>query len=136
METPGFSAIADDSGLVVDALNGLPGVLSARFAPTTEERNKKLLGLMEDVTENLRTARFVCALALVRSDGVEWTTAGVCEGVITRKPRGDGGFGYDPLFLIPKYKKTFGELGLKVKDRMSHRSKALKAARVLLKKYL
>ena len=125
----GLSAIADDSGLVVDALNGLPGVMSARFAPTTEARNMKLLCLLRDVPDTHRTARFVCALALVRHDGYEWTATGFCEGIITHEPRGIGGFGYDPLFLYEPIGKTFAELPLEIKNRISHRGKALAAFR-------
>lgn len=123
----GLASIADDSGLEVDALEGRPGVMSARFAPTTEERNAKLLELMKDVENDRRTARFVCALALVRPDGFEWTTTGVCEGRITRKPRGREGFGYDPVFYYEPLGKTFAEIPRGVKNGISHRGRALSA---------
>ncbi len=121
----GLPALADDSGLMVDALNGEPGVRSARFAQTTAERNLKLLSLLKDVPDNNRTARFVCALALIRPDGFEWTTLGVAEGVIIRAPSGEGGFGYDPLFLYPPLGMTFAEIPLGEKNKISHRGIAL-----------
>ena len=130
----GLASIADDSGLEVDALEGRPGVMSARFAPTTKERNAKLLELMKDVEDERRTARFVCALALVRPDGFEWTTTGVCEGCITRKPSGREGFGYDPVFYYAPLGKTFAEIPRKVKNEISHRGQALKAFREAVKK--
>jgi len=125
----GFSSLADDSGLEVDALGGKPGVMSARFAPTTPERNRKLLELLEGVEDERRTARFVCALAFVRPDGFEWTTTGVCEGRITREPAGAEGFGYDPLFLYEPLGKTFAELPRGLKNEISHRGRALAAFR-------
>ncbi len=123
----GLSVLADDSGLMVDALDGEPGVRSARFAPTTEERNTKLLDLLRDVPDERRTARFVSALALVRPDGFEWTTVGTVEGIILHTSAGTGGFGYDPLFLYPPLGLTFAEIPLEEKNRISHRGKALAA---------
>ena len=125
----GLPTLADDSGLVVDALDGAPGVLSARFAPTTSERNEKLLRLMRDLPDNRRTARFVCAMAFVRPDGFEWTTEGATEGVITRKPAGTEGFGYDPLFYFPPLDATFAEIPRDLKNTISHRGRALTAFR-------
>ena len=119
--------LADDSGLEVDALGGLPGIRSARFAPTAEERNVKLLDLLRDVPDDRRTARFVCALAFVRPDGFEWSILGLCEGLITRTLSGAGGFGYDPLFLYPPLGLTFAEIPLEEKNRISHRGRALEA---------
>ncbi|MFA6472192.1 MAG: RdgB/HAM1 family non-canonical purine NTP pyrophosphatase [Candidatus Latescibacterota bacterium] len=121
----GCAVLADDSGLEVDALAGLPGIYSARFAPSATERNIKLLKLMEKVSVYRRTARFVCALALVRPEGFEWTTVGICEGLITFEPSGSGGFGYDPLFLYPPLQKTFAEIPLDEKNLISHRGRAL-----------
>ncbi len=132
-------AIADDSGLVVDALDGEPGVKSARFAgpgKNDHDNCSKVLRLLEGVPLNKRTARFVCAIAIADNGRIVKTIEEDCKGLIAFSSKGRYGFGYDPLFLIPKYKKTFGTLGLKVKDRMSHRSKALKKAREFLKKYL
>lgn len=123
----GLPALADDSGLMVDALGGEPGVRSARFAPTTDERNRKLLDLLRDVPDGKRTARFVCALALVRPDGFEWVTEGVAEGIITREPAGAAGFGYDPVFFYPPLGKTFAEISGPEKNAVSHRGKALEA---------
>ena len=123
----GQAALADDSGLVVDALDGKPGVLSARFGPTSEARNRKLLSMLESIPDSRRTARFICALAFVRPDGFEWTTEGVCEGIITREPRGGQGFGYDPVFNYEAFGKTFAELSREEKNEVSHRGQALRA---------
>ena len=125
----GLPTLADDSGLVVDALDGAPGVLSARFAPTTPERNEKLLRLIRDLPDDRRTARFVCAMALVRPDGFEWTTESAAEGVITREPAGTEGFGYDPLFYYPPLDATFAEIPRDLKNTISHRGRALAAFR-------
>ena len=131
--------LADDSGLCVDALGGQPGVKSARFAGRDKkdrDNNAKLLKMMKRVPAGERTARFICAVAVADNGRIVKVVEERCSGRIADSVRGRQGFGYDPLFLIPKYKKTFGELGLKVKDRMSHRSKALKKARQFLKRYL
>lgn len=125
----GMPALADDSGLEVEALDGRPGVYSARFAPTTEERNAKLLGLLSDTPDEQRTARFVCALALAAPDGTEWTTTGICPGVITRKSKGKLGFGYDPVFFYEPLGKTFAEIHRDEKNKISHRGLALAAFR-------
>ncbi len=135
----GKLALADDSGLVVKALGGRPGVRSSRFAgPRKSDRanNRKLLKLLEGVPRNKRGAKFVCAVAITDKGELVKVIEEECKGIIAFSARGGYGFGYDPVFLVPKYKKTFGELGLKVKDRMSHRSKALKKAREFLKNYL
>jgi XTP/dITP diphosphohydrolase len=132
-------AIADDSGLEVRALGWAPGVRSSRFAgPAKSDRanNRKVLRLLEKTPMRKRQARFVCAVAIADNGHVVKLIEEDCRGLIAFERRGEYGFGYDPLFLIPKHKKTFGELGLKVKDRMSHRSKALKKARAFLRKYL
>ncbi|MBI5143744.1 MAG: XTP/dITP diphosphatase [Candidatus Omnitrophica bacterium] len=131
--------LADDSGLVVDALNGRPGVRSSRFAgPKKDDRdnNLKLLKCLEGIPLKKRKARFVCAVAIADKGKLINVTEEDCKGLVAFSIRGRYGFGYDPLFLIPKYKKTFGELGLRIKDKMSHRAKALKKAREFLKKYL
>jgi non-canonical purine NTP pyrophosphatase, rdgB/HAM1 family len=131
--------LADDSGLCVDALGGQPGVKSARFAgqgKKDHDNNEKLLKMMKAVPAGKRTARFVCAIAIADNGHTVKIIEESCGGRIADYVRGRHGFGYDPLFLIPKYKKTFGELGLKVKDKMSHRSKALKKARKFFKKYI
>ena len=131
--------LADDSGLCVDALDGQPGIRSARFAGRNKrdhDNNAKLLKMMKGVPAGKRTARFVCAIAVADNGRIVKIIEEYCSGRIADSIRGRHGFGYDPLFLIPKYKKTFGELGLKVKDKMSHRSKALKKARKFLRKYI
>lgn len=125
-ELTGLPALADDSGLEVDALDGAPGVQSARFAPTTAERNSKLLDLMHDVPEDQRHARFICSLVFIRPDGFEWKASGVTEGIIAREPAGTEGFGYDPIFFYPPLSRTFGEIPQKVKNAISHRGKAMK----------
>ena len=131
--------LADDSGLCVDALGGQPGVKSARFAGRNKkdhDNNAKLLKMMKRAPADKRTARFVCAIAVADNGRIVKVVEEYCSGRIADSVRGRCGFGYDPLFLIPKYNKTFGELGLKVKDKMSHRSKALKKARAFLKAYI
>jgi len=127
--------VADDSGLVVDALDGAPGVFSARYAGegcTYAQNNAKLLAALAAVDDADRTARFVCCAAVVSLDGHAHTEEGVVEGHITLQPRGAGGFGYDPVFVPAGYDKTFAELGPSVKRRISHRARAFKQ----LKRYL
>jgi len=128
----GNIALADDSGLEVDALDGSPGVLSSRFAPTDEERNRKLLNLLEDVPDEKRTARFRCAVAVVTPEGSSEVREGICEGTIGHEPRGSNGFGYDPVFFFPPLGRTFAELSSEEKNAVSHRGKALRAAREAL----
>ncbi len=126
----GEIVLADDSGLEVEALGGKPGVLSARFAgenATDEQNNKKLLALLEQVPENRRTARFKCVVTLYYPDGTYLQTEGVCPGKIGFYPIGEGGFGYDPLFILDGYNKTMAELTLEEKNEVSHRAIALKA---------
>lgn len=135
----GGLVLADDSGLEVKALNGMPGVKSARFAgPKKKDHDNtvKVLDMLKGVPSGGRSARFVCAIAIADKGKIVKVIEESCKGRISDSIRGRHGFGYDPIFLIPKYKKTFGELGLKVKDRMSHRSKALKKAREFLRKYI
>ena len=122
----GHPALADDSGLVVDALDGAPGVLSARYAgpeATNEERFQKLLQEMEGVSN--RKAAFECVISLAVPTGPALTYEGRCEGLITETPVGINGFGYDPVFFYPPLKKTFAELTREEKGRVSHRGKAL-----------
>lgn len=130
LRATGLPVIADDSGLAVDALNGEPGVHSARYAETTEARNAKLLSALEG-TEN-RTARFVCAAVFARPDGEMITCRGECPGRIHHEARGDGGFGYDPLFWLDEHGCTMAELPAEVKNRISHRARALAALRPTL----
>lgn len=113
-------AIADDSGLKVDALEGAPGLYSARYGRTDSERIKRLLRELSD--ESNRTAQFVCAIALSRPDGsIALQTEGTCPGEITQQPKGSEGFGYDPVFYVPSANKTFAEMSRSEKDRLSHR---------------
>lgn len=124
----GLPCMADDTGLEVDALNGAPGVRSSRFAGESceyRENNEKLLKLMQNVPDGKRTARFRCVVALVHDGGEHWTE-GICEGKIMIAYRGQGGFGYDPLFFIPRLGKTFAELELNVKNQISHRGQAFR----------
>lgn len=120
--------LAEDSGLEVDALSGEPGVMSARFAgrdASDRERNRLLLDRIIAVPDDARTARFRCVACLVDPQGHERLFDGVCEGRIAPHMRGHGGFGYDPLFIPEGYSKTFAELGFEVKNRISHRAKAV-----------
>jgi XTP/dITP diphosphohydrolase len=122
-----FLVIADDSGLVVEALGGRPGVRSARYAgpeATDEENNRKLLEEMRGVPEEKRGARFVCVLALARGERVVGIFSDSVEGRIAEAPRGSGGFGYDPLFFLPERGCTTAELTPEEKNRVSHRGKA------------
>lgn len=131
----GELALADDSGLEVDYLHGAPGVHSARFAGQhgdSKANNEKLLKLLDGVPWDKRTARFKCVIAVATPDGKVETAEGTCEGIITTEARGREGFGYDPLFYYPPYDKTFAELDLEVKNKVSHRAKALQAAKDIL----
>jgi XTP/dITP diphosphohydrolase len=124
----GAWVLADDSGLSVEALKGAPGVISARYAGEhgdDEANNRKVLDELADVPDDRRGAAFVCHLALADQAGVvQLESSGECRGRIIREPRGLHGFGYDPLFLIPEYHRTFGELSALVKAQLSHRSRA------------
>lgn len=139
----GLPALADDSGLEVDALGGAPGVLSARYAgPGHDDRrnNEKLLAALVGVPAARRTARFRSALALADIAGPLGdrllVAEGVCEGVILEVPRGTGGFGYDPLFYAPELGQTFAEAGVGPKNDLSHRARAMRSMRPLLVDYL
>ncbi len=128
MAPPSCWVLADDSGLIVDALDGEPGVRSARFAglkATDSKNNDKLLRLMKDVSFRERTARYVCSLVLVGPGGCGGTFSGTCEGRIHDRMTGHTGFGYDPLFVPNGYQKTFAELGPDLKSKISHRAAAL-----------
>jgi XTP/dITP diphosphohydrolase len=129
--------LADDSGLEIDFLNGKPGIYSARFAgenATDADRNKKILTLMEGVPQDQRKARFRCAVAIAKGELTKVVT-GVCEGEIALTPKGDHGFGYDPIFIVPSDNKTFAELGSEIKNQISHRAWALRKAKDILTKY-
>jgi len=135
----GEMVMADDSGLEVDYLGGAPGVHSARFAgegATDQDRNNKLLKMLAGVPFEKRSARFVCAVAVILPDGDSFTVRGTCEGFIAFEPRGSNGFGYDPLFYLPRYDKTFAEISSKEKNLISHRGKAMQLAKLQLRKEL
>jgi len=134
----GQLTLADDSGLEVEILNGMPGVFSARYAgerASPQENNRKLLGVMEGIPMSKRGARFKCAMALVSPDGREAVTEGTCRGRIGFKEVGKGGFGYDPLFILPQYGKTMAQISIEEKNRISHRGKALRKLRKLLARF-
>lgn len=129
----GLPAMADDSGICVDALNGAPGIHSARYCPGTDrERTEFLLKNMEAVPDGQRQGRFVSAIACVYPDGTEFTVRGECEGVILREIRGEGGFGYDPVFFSPGDGCTFAEMPQTRKNEISHRARALAAMKAAL----
>jgi XTP/dITP diphosphohydrolase len=131
--------LADDTGLEVDALNGEPGVMSARYAGqrvTYHENNKKLLEKLAGIPFEKRTARFRCVMAVADENGLVDTVEGICNGTIVEGERGGGGFGYDPLFIPDGQVKTFAELSPDVKNRISHRGKALQKAWAVLSRYL
>jgi XTP/dITP diphosphohydrolase len=139
----GLPALADDSGLEVDALDGAPGVYSARYAGDQHDdaaNNAKLLAVLDGIPRERRTARFRAVLALADAAGPlgnEVLTAdGTCEGIILDAPRGTGGFGYDPLFFAPELGMTFAEAGVGPKSDLSHRARAMKAIKPRLLEYL
>ena len=130
----GLPAIADDTGLEVDALDGAPGVYSARFAgadATYEDNVNKLLSVMEGVSDDMRSARFRTVISFV-DEIQEFWTEGFIEGRITEDPRGNMGFGYDPVFYVPRLEKTFAELSTAEKNKISHRGLALQKLRKIL----
>jgi XTP/dITP diphosphohydrolase len=135
----GKLVMGEDSGLEVKALKNRPGIYSARYSDpnaTDRKNNLKLLRELKNVPLKKRQARYRCYAALVDATGIIDVVSGSCEGVITTKHLGKNGFGYDPLFLIPKYGKTFGQLPSEIKAKMSHRAKALKKLRKSLLKFL
>ena len=130
----GIPALADDSGLEVEALGGRPGVYSARYAgegAVDTDNIAKLLSELQGVAN--RKARFVCFLALVTPDGKEITAEGTCEGIILTEPRGEGGFGYDPVFFLPEYNKTMAEIPAELKNKISHRARASESLAKILR---
>ena len=135
----GEFCLGEDSGLCVDALGGAPGIYSARFSGRDKsdlKNNLKLLKLLKDLPLSKRKARYACAVALADKNGLIGVVEGSCPGLIAFTPRGSAGFGYDPLFYIPKYKKTFAQLGEKIKHKMSHRYHALKKAKRMIQGYI
>ena len=128
----GALALADDSGLEVEALGGRPGVLSARYAGEgagDEARAQKVLSELVGVPRERRRARFVCVVAVARPTGVLWTAKGTCSGFVAEEMRGRGGFGYDPIFYYPRLRRTFAELTVEEKNAVSHRGRALRQVR-------
>ena len=130
--------IGEDSGLEIRALNNQPGVYSARYSgkgATDKKNNNKVLRELKKVPAKKRQAKYVCSVAICDRHRLLGVFNGECEGLITTQERGKAGFGYDPLFLIPKYSKTFGELGEEIKHKMSHRYKAFRKVRGFFLKY-
>ena len=131
-EYSGYLTLADDSGLEVDALNGAPGIYSARYSGAggnDQSNNDKLLAVLNDTSVERRGARFVCVLALYAPNSLttrEWTVRDSCEGRVAFTPKGNRGFGYDPIFFDPSLGMTFGEIDRETKATVSHRGKALK----------
>ena len=139
-------ALGEDSGLCVEALGGGPGIYSSRFSgkpacrigrnKSDQQNNLKLLRLLDGLPIKKRRAYYVCAVALADAKGLLAVVEGRCSGVIGFEFRGSHGFGYDPLFIIPKYKKTFAELGERIKHKISHRFRALEKTRKIIQKYI
>jgi len=135
----GRLSMGEDSGLCVDALRGAPGVRSARFSgadKSDDKNNRKLLRLLRGLPVKDRRAHYSCAVALADASGLIGVVEGRCSGRIACEPAGTSGFGYDPLFMVPRYNKTFGQLGGKIKHGMSHRYRALNKFRRLIEKYI
>lgn len=131
--------LGEDSGLCVDALGGAPGIYSSRFCgsqKSDDKNNAKLLKLLQGLPRLRRRAHYVCAVALADKNGLFSVTGGKCDGFIGTRLKGKSGFGYDPLFVIPKYNKTFAELGIRIKHKMSHRYRALEKAKKIIQKYI
>jgi XTP/dITP diphosphohydrolase len=129
----GLLTLADDSGLEVDAMGGAPGIHSARYAPGRDtDRVTALLVQLRDVPWEQRTARFRCVVAIATPTGELYSAEGVCEGLIAFEPKGQGGFGYDPIFYLPEYDRTMAQLPQAEKNRISHRARAVEAALPIL----
>ena len=137
MQATGLPAIADDSGLCVDALNGGPGVYSARYGGEgLDDKGRYMLLLNSLRGQSTRTAHFTCAIACAFPNGDTLTAEGRCDGTIAYAPMGEGGFGYDPVFFVPELKKTFGQLTAEEKSAISHRGRALAVFVEKLETYL
>lgn len=135
----GKLTLGEDSGLCVDALGGKPGVYSSRFSGRDKndiKNNLKVLKLLGKLQPGKRKAHYLCAVALADKNGLIDVVEGKCSGLIGFEPKGSFGFGYDPLFIIPKYKKTFAQLGPGIKHKISHRYRALKKANKIIQKYI
>jgi XTP/dITP diphosphohydrolase len=137
VQASGLLSLADDSGLEVDALGGEPGIRSARYTPGSDaDRIAALLARLDGVPWEQRTARFRCVIAIATPAGDLYTTEGTCEGVIATAPAGTGGFGYDPVFYLPEFGCTMAQLPPEVKNRISHRARAVEAALPILQQLL
>jgi len=135
----GKMTLADDTGLAVNALDGAPGVYSARYSGRDKDyqaNNQKLLEEMIKIPDEKRQAAFVCVMVLITPDGKEFDVEGRCEGMILKELKGDGGFGYDPLFFIPHLNKTLAELSMDEKNKISHRGIALRKIREIIRNRL
>ncbi|MBN1913270.1 MAG: RdgB/HAM1 family non-canonical purine NTP pyrophosphatase [Candidatus Omnitrophica bacterium] len=135
----GSLALGEDSGLCIDALGGAPGVRSSRFCGKNKsdpQNNARVLKLMQGLPKGKRKAHYVCAVALADKKGLVGACEGKCFGIIAKGLKGVFGFGYDPLFIVPKYNKTFAQLGIRVKHKISHRYRALSKTKALLSTYL
>jgi XTP/dITP diphosphohydrolase len=131
----GVPAVGEDSGLVIDALGGEPGIRSARWLGEEtpyDIKNARVLEMLSDVAEGDRSARYVSAVALADDDAIVFTAESICEGQIATEPRGDGGFGYDPIFFYPPFGVTMAELSAERKNRVSHRGQAMAKLREFL----
>jgi XTP/dITP diphosphohydrolase len=135
-EAANLPAIADDSGFVVDALGGGPGIFSARYGgPDLDDRGRLMLLLQNMRGQTKRSCRFVCAIACAFPNGDTVTAKGECEGVVAFAPQGEGGFGYDPVFFVPSMKKTMAQISPEEKHQISHRGKALRQLKTELEQY-
>ncbi len=134
----GKIAMADDSGIEIRAYNNGPGVKSSRFLGklSYEQRNKMISADVEGLTEIQRAVKYKCVIAICTPEGKSFICEGECEGSITGTPKGENGFGYDPIFYLPEYGKTFAELPAEIKNKISHRAKAFKKAKDVLMKLL
>ncbi len=136
----GTWALADDSGLEIEALDGAPGVLSARYGGSETgfaEKIQRLLSEIDETEDPERRARFVCSVALADAEGeVRFTAEGICAGTIAEEPRGTGGFGYDPIFIPDGFNSTFGELPVRIKQQISHRGRAIAKIMPFLRDFL
>lgn len=135
MEATGALTLADDSGLEIDAFGGGPGIYSARYLGTDTsytEKNKVILEKLKDIPEEKRTARFVCAIAAAFPNGQTLTTRGTMEGIIGYEAKGENGFGYDPIFYLPRFEKYSAELSRDEKNSLSHRGEALRKMKEIL----
>lgn len=138
-QATGLISVADDSGLEVDVLGGQPGVYSNRFAgpdATDSDKYMRILELLQGVPDENRTARFRAAVAVATPEGEVVVVEGTCEGQIAQEPRGEGGFGYDPIFYLPEFGCTMAELPPGVKNQISHRAKAVQAAKIIIHRLL